>query len=250
MSEQFWIQADDGKFGGSLPGVPKHGGGHGAAKNKKRHSPFLAKLKKNMQMRKSRAALVSDDKPTAVGNDAKGEDGKKAGSMPDDSKKGNGSDIAEKKKQASSFVDKLKKRMEEKRKKSLSLLVKKAYDIGRAEQDKMHVAYDKLDKAGLSYEGVDKYYHSVAHCKIARLGHAGVISSHTLGVGKEFLDILGENFKNPTAWSLAQKGLDSAQDMEANEIGRQAGLNGDPSKSCEKLCKGQWPKGIPEEYKI
>ncbi|MCG6552528.1 MAG: hypothetical protein L7F77_09390, partial [Candidatus Magnetominusculus sp. LBB02] len=150
---------------------------------------------------------------------------------------------------ASSFVDKLKKRMEEKRKKSLSLLVKKAYDIGKAEQDKMHFAYDKLFKAGLSSEGVDKYYHSVAHCKIARLGEKGESTSHGLGLGKEALDILNQHFFR-TPLGTPAKVKDSYEDLEANEIGRQAGLNGDPSKSCEELCKGQWPQGIPEEYKI
>ncbi|MBF0553095.1 MAG: hypothetical protein HQK96_00900 [Nitrospirae bacterium] len=214
MEEHFWIQGEDGKMEGSLHGVPKQGGENDAAKNRK-PNPFLAKLRKRMEnKRQNRAALVSDKQPVSSPN---------------------------------TFTERINRQIND-LKESADIFLKAAA-IAKKEKDKMDVAYDRLKNTPYGNEGVDKFYHSVAHCKIARLGYKGEISSHALGLGKEIYDVLKEHFKNPNPWGTIAKGQDSVEDMKANEIGRQAGINGDPSKSCEELCKGQWPKGIPENYK-
>jgi hypothetical protein len=159
-----------------------------------------------------------------------GEDGKMAGSMHGVAKKGN---EAMKEGVLEKFDNKINAL------KKSARIYKEAYDIARKEQEKMKVDIDVAVKAGRSIKGIDKYYHSVAHCKIARLGYRGQISSQDIGLGKEIYDVLKVYFSSPyipTAMAIA-KGYDSYKDMEANEIGRQVGLTGDPSKSCEELCE-------------
>ncbi|KWT86920.1 hypothetical protein [Candidatus Magnetominusculus xianensis] len=254
QSQQFWIQGEDGKLEGSLPDVPKKGGAHEAVKTSKQLNPNLAKIRENLKKHKNSVALASDKNTAVVAQALKGEGGKMPGSTSGVSKKGNEGDAAKKNVQGSSFLETLRKRIELKRQNSLSLkakeIVEKAYAIAKKEKEKMDVAYNRLKNTPYGNIGVDKYYHSVAHCKIARLGYSGVISSHAFGLGKELFDVYKEHFTNPKPFSTLSKVKDSVEDMEANEIGRQAGIGGDPSKSCEELCKGQWPKSIPEEYKV
>ncbi|MEO5360525.1 MAG: hypothetical protein H7843_08755, partial [Nitrospirota bacterium] len=45
MDSEFWIQAEDGKFAGSKPGVPKRGGGHSQASYESKNPSQLEQAK-------------------------------------------------------------------------------------------------------------------------------------------------------------------------------------------------------------
>ncbi|MBF0487589.1 hypothetical protein [Candidatus Magnetominusculus dajiuhuensis] len=217
MAEHFWIQGEDGKFEGSLPGVPKQGGDDNVAKNRKL-SPFLQKLRKRMANKrknsadadsdKNASALINDRQPVSSANSVAG--------------------------QINSEID----------------LLKRAWKEANTQKDKMDDVINSM--GGTPYEKdagtVDKYYHCVAHCKTVKLGLTGQVASQVGGLGKELYDIPRKVFGRKYHHLPSAEVDDSIGDMKANEEGRKLGIS-NPSTPCEELCKDLWPKGIPEKYK-
>lgn len=77
--------------------------------------------------------------------------------------------------------------------------------------------------------GADKYYHCIAHCRATKEGPGGEFMSIIGGYGKEAKDV----FKYGPS--------DCAEDLAANEQGRNAGS----SQSCIDQCNSLRPPGLP-----
>ncbi|MBF0516514.1 MAG: hypothetical protein HQK97_05265 [Nitrospirae bacterium] len=210
-SQNFWIQGQDGKMEGSLPGVPKRGGTHDTEKTREPNH-FVARLRKRMEAKRNNSvALVTDEK--------------------------------------ASFFEKLEKGAMKKAEENIP-----AFAELNAEKQKMEATIARVGEVeNGKYRAiagtVDKYYHAVAHCKAARRGISATVASHVLGVAKELFDIPRKVLGSKCHHLPTDEVNDSIGDMAANAHGRDKGLHGDPTKSCEELCKDKWPKGIPEKYK-
>jgi len=82
----------------------------------------------------------------------------------------------------------------------------------------------------------DRYFHCKANCQAAQLGPLGVAAAEILSNTREYFDqVTGDP---PEA---------SRTDQEANLSGREGGMK-NPNGSCQQICSGYRPRGLPDKY--
>jgi hypothetical protein len=94
--------------------------------------------------------------------------------------------------------------------------------------------YNDMRRA--NWRNSDRYFHCKANCQAAQLGPLGVAAAEVLSNTREFFDqVTGDP---PEA---------SRTDQEANSGGRVGGMK-NPNGSCQQICSGYRPRGLPAEY--
>ncbi|MBF0555583.1 MAG: hypothetical protein HQK96_13675 [Nitrospirae bacterium] len=165
MSEQFWIQGEDGKLEGSLPEIPKKGyTGDGSEKEN--------------------ISDVSKEKNIVVADKA-----------------GNKQIITDK--QLRELLEMLRKGLSMSRKADLLRRLGIDPSVFTLEEitamfemyvqlKKMKIAMELAKRKGKDSSGLDKFYHCRAHCIATRAGLGGIAASYPAGYAKEVWDL----FKN------------------------------------------------------
>ncbi|KWT78410.1 hypothetical protein [Candidatus Magnetominusculus xianensis] len=218
MSTKFWVQDEDGKLDGSLPGVPKKG--YVAEVSEKEDGFVDFKVKQFPDADEQEKKRRKTDKIIAAILDILRKGLKQHRSI----------DIFKILKFKSIFT------LEE---------VTAMFEM-YAQYRKMGIAMDKARKLGIDPRELDKFYHCRAHCIGSRVGLGGIAASHKSEYAKELWDL----FLNATGYGTIKGNfeerivasiIDTIGDLAANSQGR----IGDPRKSCNEICNDLWPDSIP-----
>lgn len=88
----------------------------------------------------------------------------------------------------------------------------------------------------------DKYFHAKANCESAQQGK--ILPSEIISLGREIFDTPKNLLQG---YSLEESLNDSSADIEANNFGRQMGLEY-PNIKCKYLINKYRPNGLNEKY--
>lgn len=91
----------------------------------------------------------------------------------------------------------------------------------------------------------DKYFHAKANCQGAQRGELGAIVARGICALREFTDQFSNVFKK--GMSLYESLIDSYEDFEANQYGREQGRN-NPNADSRILVDKYRPNGLPDKY--
>lgn len=90
--------------------------------------------------------------------------------------------------------------------------------------------------------GADKYFHAKANCESAQQGK--ILPSEIISTGREIMDTPKNLLRG---YTLEESLNDSLADIEANNFGRQMGLEY-PNIKCKYLINKYRPNGLNEKY--
>lgn len=93
--------------------------------------------------------------------------------------------------------------------------------------------------------GGDKYFHAKANCQGAQRGELGAIVARGICALREFTDQFSNVFKK--GMTLYDSLVDSYEDFEANQYGREQGRN-NPDTDSSILIDKYRPNGLPDKY--